>query len=561
MRLPFSASAALLLAPLAPVLALRHISGMQVGPIEVSLLQDTELLGINGTNGWGTFDQQLDHSDPSKGTFEQRFWYGTQYWKGPGSPIILTTPGEQAADVSKEQHMIFPYYSNWAQTLRCPPLADKLHQGFNVTYTTKMRLSGLMAEKMGAAVLILEHRYWGKSSPFEELTVQNLQYHTLDNALKDLTYFANNFDHPFDKSGESHPTKAPWIFTGGSYPGALAGWLERLEPGTFWAYHGTSGVVEAMSDFYTYYDPAMEVAPKNCTKDLTAVIDHIDEILFHGTPEEKQALKDKFKLGDLGDKDFGGALLNGPATWQGSQFYTLEQDGVVPLFQFCDYIENVFPNSTNATYILNQNGVGVEKALNGYAKWFVEVYLPDTCESYGLDGFNGTYNTECFKYEKEDNLLYKDTRVDNVSGRTWMWMLCNEPFEWWQTGAPFGTPSFVSRGYGILKGKTIEMLNNRTDGWFHTDTKRLMYANGQYDPWLDVTVSSNISRPGGAVESTKELPIWVIPGGNHCSDLYGQNWVANAEVKAIADAEVDQMSSWVNEFYEQKSKREVRFIS
>ncbi|KAK7937999.1 serine-type peptidase [Apiospora aurea] len=551
MRLTFSASAALLLAPLAPVLALRHTSGMQVGPIEISLLQDTELLGINGTNGWGTFDQQLDHSDPSKGTFEQRFWYGTQYWKGPGSPIILTTPGEQAAD------------------------------GFNITYTTKKRLSGLMAEKMGAAVVILEHRYWGKSSPFQDLTVQNLQYHTLDNALKDLTYFANNFDQPFDKSGESHPTKAPWIFTGGSYPGALAGWLERLEPGTFWAYHGTSGVVEAMSDFYTYYDPAMVRAPKNCTKDLTAVIDHIDEILFHGKPEEKQALKDRFKLGDLGDKDFGNALLAGPGTWQGSQFYTLEQEGVVPLFQFCDYIENVFPNATNATYISNENGVGIEKALDGYAKWFVEISLPGTCESYGLDGFNGTYNTECYKYEEENNLMYKDTRVDNVSGRTWMWMLCNEPFEWWQTGAPFGTPSFVSRkvdveyfrqqctymfppsegGYGILKGKTIEMLNNRTDGWFHTDTKRLMYANGQYDPWLDVTVSSNISRPGGPVQSTKELPIWVIPGGNHCSDLYGQNWEANAEVKAIADAEVEQMSSWVDDFYKQKSKREVRFIS
>lgn len=73
MRLSFSVSAALLLAPLAPVLALRHTSGMQVGPIEISLLQDTNPLGTNGTNGWGTFDQQVDHSDPSKGTFAQRF--------------------------------------------------------------------------------------------------------------------------------------------------------------------------------------------------------------------------------------------------------------------------------------------------------------------------------------------------------------------------------------------------------------------------------------------------------------------------------------------------------
>ncbi|KAK8007592.1 hypothetical protein PG989_001582 [Apiospora arundinis] len=546
MRLSFSVSAALLLAPLAPVLALRHTSGMQVGPIEISLLQDTNPLGTNGTNGWGTFDQQVDHSDPSKGTFAQRFWYGTQFWKGPGSPIILTTPGEQSAD------------------------------GFNLTYMTEKRLTGLMAKKMGAAVIVLEHRYWGGSSPFKELTVKNLQYLTLDNSLKDLTYFAKSFTPPFDKSGKSHPAKAPWVFTGGSYSGALAGWLERLEPGTYWAYYGTSGVVEALSDFYTYYFPAMEAAPKNCTKDLTAVIDHMDEILFHGSAEEKQALKDRFKLGDLGDKDFGGALLNGPATWQGTQFYTLAQTGKVPFFEFCDYIENAWPNATNVS---NENGVGIEKAMDGYVKWWLDVYFPGTCEGYGLEGFNGTYNTECFKYEKEDNKLYKDIRVDNVSGRTWMWMLCNEPFEWWQTGAPFGTPSFVSRkvdvdyfrqqcaymfpasegGYGILKGKTVEMLNNRTDGWFHTDAKRLMYANGQYDPWIDVTVSSNISRPGGPLESTKELPVRVIPGGVHCSDLYGQNWEANAGVKAIADAEVYQMSCWVDEFYKQKSKRVVAF--
>ncbi|KAF1961954.1 hypothetical protein CC80DRAFT_401871 [Byssothecium circinans] len=505
---------------------------MHVGPIEDD---DTQLLGGNGTNGWGTFDQLIDHSNPSLGTFKQRFWFGSQYWKGTGSPIILVNPGEQPAD------------------------------GFNVTYTAAARLTGLMAQKVGGAVVIMEHRYWGESSPFDELTVENLEYLTLENSIKDLTYFAKNFDAPFDKNGTTDPKKTPWVFGGGSYSGALAGWTAVKDPGVFWAYYGTSGVVESVSDFWMYFEPVREATPANCTADQVAVINYIDGVLLNGTAAQKKALKDKFKLGDLEDTDFGGAIENGPWTWQGTQFYSESTVGFNAYYRFCDYIENVPPNSTNQ--VPGPEGVGVEKALEGYAKWFTEISLPGYCEGYGYDEFNGTYNTECFKYLNKDNAFYKDLTVESPVNRQWMWMLCNEPFEYWQNGAPKDTPSLVSRlvnneyyhtqcanmfgsGYGLVEGKTVDQLNEWTGGWFATNTTRLMYANGQYDPWLPATVSAK-QRPGGPLESTPQLPVRVIPGGMHCSDLYGPNWAVNEGVKAIADAEVEQMAAWVKEFYDQ----------
>src|SRR5205085_1333527 len=91
--------------------------GMEIGPIDPSFSVIAD--GTNGTNGWGTFDQLIDHSKPELGTFKQRFWYGTEFWKGPGSPIVLVDPGEQAAD------------------------------GFNKTYTTTNRLPGLFAKTVG----------------------------------------------------------------------------------------------------------------------------------------------------------------------------------------------------------------------------------------------------------------------------------------------------------------------------------------------------------------------------------------------------------------------------
>lgn len=39
--------------------------------------------------GNGTFDQHIDHANPSLGTFKQRFYYNTTWWGGPGSPVCV----------------------------------------------------------------------------------------------------------------------------------------------------------------------------------------------------------------------------------------------------------------------------------------------------------------------------------------------------------------------------------------------------------------------------------------------------------------------------------------
>ncbi|KAI1321414.1 peptidase S28 [Xylariaceae sp. FL0255] len=508
-------------------------AGMKIGPID----ETTTPQFANGTAGWGTFDQLLDHSNPSLGTFKQRWWYGAQFWNGSGSPIILTNPGEQAAD------------------------------GFNVTYTTEQRLTGLMAKEVGGAVVVLEHRYWGESSPYQSLTPENLKYLTLENSILDNTYFAKNWEAPFDKKGKSTAKDAPWVFTGGSYPGALAGWIAATDPGTYWAYYGTSGVVETISDFWQYFVPVEEATPANCTKDLNAVIDYVDSVLLHGSAKEKHALKARFNLTSLEDADFGSALENGPWSWQEGQFYSEPLDGFNPYYQFCDYVENQWPNTTEK--VPGANGVGLTKALAGYAKWWNEVEFPGLCESYGY--FEGEYNAECLQGLNASNPIYHDLTPANTGDRQWNWLLCTAPFEYWQDGAPKGNTTFVSRlvnveywrsqcplwfpgvDFGFNKGKSAAVVDKFTGGWDITNTTRLMLTNGEWDPWRDSTVSSSF-RPGGPLKSTEELPVRVLKHGTHCSDLYGENWAVNADAKAIADSEVAQMAGWIAEWYTQKGK-------
>lgn len=45
--------------------------------------------------------------------------------------------------------------------------------------------------------------------------------------------------------------------------------------------------------------------PQNCSADVSLVIDYVDGVLLNGTAVEKQALKEKFGLGDIEhDADF-----------------------------------------------------------------------------------------------------------------------------------------------------------------------------------------------------------------------------------------------------------------
>jgi len=79
------------------------------------------------TTGNATFSQPIDHQRPSIGNFSQQYWWSTQFWRGPGSPVILFTPGEANATG---------------------------YQG----YLTNRTLTGLLAQAVGGAVVMIERR-------------------------------------------------------------------------------------------------------------------------------------------------------------------------------------------------------------------------------------------------------------------------------------------------------------------------------------------------------------------------------------------------------------------
>lgn len=185
-------------------------------------------------------------------------------------------------------------------------------------------------------ILNIADRYWGESSPYQNLTTTNLQLLTLEQAIADFVYFAKTVDLPFDTNHSSNAANAPWINSGGSYGGALSAWTESTSPGIFWAYHASSAPVQAIDDYWQYFYPVQDGMPKNCSKDVSLVIDYMDDVLNNGSKKEVTALKAKFGLQSVEhNDDFMAVLENGPWLWQSNRFYTYYSD----FYQFCDAIE------------------------------------------------------------------------------------------------------------------------------------------------------------------------------------------------------------------------------
>ncbi|KAF2149996.1 putative serine peptidase [Myriangium duriaei CBS 260.36] len=476
-----------------------------------------------------SFDQLIDHKNPSLGTFAQRYWYNVDHWGGPGYPVILMTPGEIDA-------------TNYTR------------------YTTNLTLTGMIGQRIGGAVVVLEHRYWGKSSPYPELTTASLQQLTLDNSIADLTNFAKTVKLPFAQNASSNADAVPWVLVGGSYSGALTAWTESLAPGTFWASLASSAPVEAISDFWEYFNPVQRGMPQNCSTDLSRVIDYLDRVMTTGSASEVQQIKQKFGLPNVQhNDDFMAALENGPWTWQSNS-----PRSDAGFMQFCNYVENVF--DANTTTVPGAGGVGLQKALDGYAKWFTEIELPGFCSALGM--FSGDNNTDCFNTYDGNSPMFTTTAVDNDIDRAWIWMTCNEPFGWWQDGAPRGRPSIVSRlvnaqwsirqcglyfppgpngeTYGIAKGKTEDQLNARTKGWNIDECalKRIIFTNGEFDPWRAAGTASGF-RPRGQLQPTDQVKTNLIPGGVHCYDLIAANGVADPRVGAVQQREIEQIAEWI----------------
>jgi hypothetical protein len=166
--------------------------------------------------------------------------------------------------------------------------------------------------------------------------------------------------------------------------------------------------------------------------------------------------------------------------------------------------------------------------------------------------------------------LYADLTLNTEAAeeRAYQWWQCMWPIGNYGVAPPPEYPSllsqFVNDAYHAricdmsfapkvngskvpVKHRTYAELNKFTGGYLgRGNSTRILYMNGEWDPWLHTTVSSRF-RPGGPMKSSKNVIVNVIPQGAHTIDLDAR-CNQNPTCKEILEGAVRQMVTWVSEF-------------
>ncbi|RPD60565.1 peptidase S28 [Lentinus tigrinus ALCF2SS1-7] len=463
------------------------------------------------------FDQLIDHNTPSLGTFKQRYWHTYQFYE-PGGPILLTTPGETNAA---------PY----------------------TAYLTNLTILGQVAQAQNGSAIVLEHRYYGESSPFDDLSDASLKYHTIQQAIDDLEYFAKNVKLPQPDGDAVAPGQAPWVLFGGSYAGALTSFTMVNKPDLFQAAYASSAVVESITDYWMYFKPIMDHMPKNCSADVQAAIKKIDSVFMSNDTKEIDAILTLFNMTALKEHldDAAGALRNNLWDWQ--SLHPASGGGI--FFDFCDALE--VKDGVSA----DEKGWGADHAIQAWGSFWTSEYYSYLCDDEGVVSCLGSYNPK--------SEMFTNTTIGN-DARSWTWIVCNE-MGFYQEGAPEPNPTLVTRlvrpqyderqcSYYFPERfanqstpvPNVDATNKVYDGWFVKE-KHLFFANGRRDPWKEATLAAD----GTNFQSTPDQPL-TLSNGYHCSDLSAQNAV-DPSVLEVQQQGIKYIAGWLAEWKPQTSGR------
>lgn len=143
--------------------------------------------------------------------YKQRYWINSKYFneEDKHAPIFLYICGEYTCSIREDR--LYPF---------------------------------MVGASHGALLTALEHRFYGQSQPFEDLSNENLQYLSAEQALSDIAHFLN-----FLTQGQRY---RPVIVIGGSYPGALSAWFRSRYPHLSVGSWSSSGVVYPIEDFWAF---------------------------------------------------------------------------------------------------------------------------------------------------------------------------------------------------------------------------------------------------------------------------------------------------------------------
>ncbi|XP_071838310.1 putative serine protease K12H4.7 isoform X2 [Apostichopus japonicus] len=417
--------------------------------------------------------QKLDNfNDADLRTWSQRYFVNDTFYKS-GGPVFLMIGGEGPANP------IWMVTGTWID----------------------------LASKMGALCLMVEHRYYGQSHPTNDLSVDNLQYLSSEQALADLANFQANMTQKMGLTGNK------WVSFGGSYSGSLSAWMRLKYPHLISAAVATSAPVQSKLNFKEYFD-VVKASLLTSKQSATCV-----QAVKSATSQLQAALKNATEWKDM-EKSFS---LCSP----------LNLSNVLDVANFLESLSGNFAgvvqyNKDNRAF---EGAVGTNITLDTLCDIMTDQSVGKEVSRYAKVNslILKTYQEKCLDCKYQDMISeLKEiswTSSAGIGGRQWTYQTCTE-FGFFQTSdstvQPFGEGfplTFSLQQCLDIYGSKFSQENlekgisrsNTYYGGYGIQASKVVYPNGSIDPWHFLGITKN---------ATNEQPAVFINGTAHCADMY-----------------------------------------
>ncbi|XP_036611603.1 putative serine protease K12H4.7 [Trichosurus vulpecula] len=412
--------------------------------------------------------QRLDHFDKRHSEFwRQRFFVNDRFYR-PGGPVFLELGGEQSA------------VDSWTSS------------------SSLLRY----AKRMGAMYILLEHRYYGKSHPTEDISTHNLRFLSSRQALKDALYFRKFLTHKL------RLFRNKWVVFGGSYAGSLAAWLREKHPRMFHSAVAYSAPIYAKANFSEYLEVVQNALFRHGHSECVDAVRNASQVLMHMLKHKKyhSAISNDFRLCERLNIDsevkmsyFLETLITKiSAIVQYNKKRPWDQD---PNYNFEDEVTESDVSINYFCQVMTDKSLGTP--YERYARFFVKTLeSPQHCLDANYEGFiasvsrpewdgeaaEGNFgDVNCLRVRKAT----REARVD-LSGRA-----C---FSKEKKRIRYINPmrgQFQSSNYYIDQCEAIFDLGldvysvlesvDETNKYYYTplikNGRRILFVNGDIDPW------------------------------------------------------------------------------
>jgi serine protease 16 len=430
----------------------------------------SSLLGKGHASATGAsllMEQPVDHFNASNSTatYMQRYFVNDTQWdkSNPLAPILLCVGGE-------------------GPPLDASVLVDSVHCSDMVQYSQQKR----------SLTFAIEHRFYGSSLPTGmDFSTNNLNlYLSTEQAAQDIRSFIIKM-----KADYAIPDSAPWITFGGSYPGMLSAISHQVSPDLIFATVASSAPLQAVVEFPGYNEVVGE-AYKN---PLVGGSDACYGVISDGHAQIQRMLANAEGRRQL-ESDFN--VCGHSALDNAMNQVLFASDGVA-----------YFPAQSNDPSCTDD--------LCNIAKVCVALLGGVEDSAYSrLMALSRAQNGNTCKFVSHDALVAA-YMPSNSPSRIWQFQTCSE---WgFYLTCPVGSKcpfvqglasldssfDICKKAFGIEEETIRDNVDkaNRRYGGSKFKCERVLFVNGEVDPWRASSVQEDTGFPSE--------PIHLSPGTSH----------------------------------------------